>query len=114
MYEYKCYTMRVVDGSTIDAQIDLGFNVLVRQRIKLYGIITPDIKSNDKDLALAAKNRLAELLGKEFICETVMNKRGKAGRILGRVYQIDDLGNRIDVNQQLKDEGFASDYGDYT
>lgn len=114
MYEYKCYTMRVVDGSTIDAQIDLGFNVLVRQRIKLYGIITPDIKSNDKDLALAAKNRLTELLGKEFICETVMNKRGKAGRILGRVYQIDDLGNRIDVNQKLKDEGFASDYGDYT
>lgn len=114
MYEYRCYTIRVVDGSTIDAQIDLGFNVLVRQRIKLYGIITPDMKSNDKDLALAAKNRLAELLGKEFICETVMNKRGKAGRILGRVFQIDDNGNRIDVNQKLKDEGFASDYGDYT
>ena len=35
MYEYKCMTVRVVDGNTIDAEIDLGFNVLVKQRIKL-------------------------------------------------------------------------------
>lgn len=113
MYEYKCYTIRVVDGSTIDAQIDLGFNVLVRQRIKLYGIITPDMK-NDTAKAMVAKNKLAEMLGKEFVCETIMNKRGKAGRILGRVFQIDEQGNRIDINQKLKDEGYASDYGDYT
>lgn len=113
MYEYKCYTIRVVDGSTIDAQIDLGFNVLVRQRIKLYGIITPDMKT-DNAKAIAAKNRLAEMLGKEFVCETIMNKRGKAGRILGRVFQIDEQGNRIDINQKLKDEGYASEYGDHT
>ena len=107
MYEYKCYTIRVIDGNTIDAQIDLGFNVLVRQRIKLYGIGVLD-HNNEK-----AKNKLAELVGKEFICETIMNKRGKAGRVLGRVFKIDDLGNRIDVNQTLKDEGFASEYRDY-
>ena len=113
MYEYKCYTVRVIDGNTIEAQIDLGFNVLVRQRIKLYGINTPDLKSEDKDLAIAAKNKLAELVGKEFVCETIMNKRGKAGRILGRVFQTDINGNRIDVNQTLKDEGYASDYRDH-
>ena len=113
MYEYNCYTVRVIDGCTIDAQIDLGFNVLVRQRIKLYGINTPDLKGDNKDLAIAAKNRLSDLIGKEFICETVMNKRGKAGRILGKVYQIDEDGNRIDVNQTLKDEGYASDYRDH-
>lgn len=112
MYEYKCYTIRVVDGNTIDAQVDLGFNVLVRQRIKLYGINTPDMRSNDKERALAAKNRLTELVGKEFVCQTIMNKRGKAGRTLGRVYQEDEQGNRVDVNQTLKDEGYASDYGE--
>lgn len=49
MYEYKCFTIRVVDGNTIDAEIDLGFNVLVRQRIKLYGVNVPNIKSYDEE-----------------------------------------------------------------
>lgn len=111
MYEYKCYTIRVIDGNTIDATIDLGFNVMVRQRIKLYGIDTPDMRSDDKERAFAAKTRLTELVGKEFICQTIMNKRGKAGRTLGRVYFEDQQGNRIDVNQTLKNEGFASTYG---
>lgn len=114
MYEYKCLTIRVIDGSTIDAEIDLGFNVLVRQRIKLYGVLTPDLKSYDeqsKEAALKAKNRLIELLGKEFYCNTIMNKRGKAGRILGSVYVLDENENRIDVNQTLIDEGLATRYG---
>lgn len=115
MYEYKCLTIRVIDGNTIDAEVDLGFNVLVRQRIKLHGVHAPDIRSYDeniKELALKAKQRLAELVGKEFYCNTVMNKRGKAGRTLGYVYVIDENENRIDVNQILIDEGLATRYGD--
>lgn len=115
MYEYKCYTLRVIDGHTIDAEIDLGFNVLVRQRIKLHGVEAQNIKSyneQEKEQAIKARNRLAELIGKEFYCKTVMNKRGKAGRTLGYVYIIDENENQIDVNQTLIDEGLATRYGD--
>lgn len=115
MYEYKCLTIRVIDGSTIDAEIDLGFNILVRQRIKLFGVNPPDLKSfsqEEKDKAFACKNRLVELLGKEFYCHTVMNKRGKAGRTLGYVYVLDENGNKTDVNKTLVEEGLASHYGD--
>jgi len=107
--------MRVIDGSTIDAEIDLGFNVLVRQRIKLHGVNAPDIKSSDpkeKERAQKARNRLAELVGKEFYCHTIMNKRGKAGRTLGHVHIMDANENRIDVNQILINEGLATRYGD--
>ncbi len=115
MYEYKCYTVRVIDGNTIDAQVDLGFNVLVRQRIKLYGINTADIRSTDdaeKNSALLAKNKLTSLVGKEFICQTIMNKRGKIGRTLGNIFVEDENGDRIDINQAMINSGLAYKYGD--
>lgn len=115
MYEYKCMTVRVVDGNTIDAEIDLGFNVLVEQRIKLFGVNVPDMRSykeEDKDRAIKARDRLLVLLGNEFICQTMLNKRGKTGRTLGQVYVMDINGQRIDVNQTLIDEGFASKFGE--
>lgn len=114
MYEYKCFIVRVIDGNTIDAEVDLGFNVLIRQRIKLHGIKTADIRSLDqkeKDLAIKAKNRLIELLGKEFVCKTVMNKRGKTGRVLGYAFVEDEYGNRTDINQLMIDEGLATEFG---
>jgi|TARA_B110000908_G_scaffold91523_1_gene108618 micrococcal nuclease len=115
MYEYKCLTIRVIDGNTIDAEVDLGFNVLVRQRIKLHGVNTSDIRSTDeseKQRAHNARQRLTELVGKEFYCNTVMNKRGKVGRTLGYVHIFDENENRIDVNQTLIDEGLAIRYGE--
>jgi micrococcal nuclease len=115
MYEYKCYTTRVVDGNTVDALIDLGFNVLIKQRIKLYGVYTYDSNSSsesEKLKAIEAKNKLIEYIGKEFICQTIMNKRGKVGRTLGQIFVEDESGSRIDINQKLIDEGFASKYGE--
>lgn len=115
MYEYKCFVIRIVDGCTVDAQVDLGFNVLVRQRIKLYGINCSDIKSlNDKEKlqGIESRNRLSELLGKEFICKTVMNKRGKVGRTLGHVFVENEDGTRTDINEKMIKEGFAVPYGD--
>lgn len=115
MYEYKCFTIRVIDGTTIDAEIDLGFNVLIRQRIKLFGVNAPDLKSfnaEEKDRAQNCKNRLIELIGKEFYCNTIMNKRGKAGRALGYVYVLNENGTKVDVNKLLVSEGLASHYGE--
>ena len=49
MYEYKCKMVRVVDGDTVDVDIDLGFGVWMRkQRIRMYGIDTPESRTSDK------------------------------------------------------------------
>ena len=48
MYTYQCNIIRVIDGNTVDANIDLGFNVTIRQRIKLYGVNVSDIRSADE------------------------------------------------------------------
>tara|TARA_B100000902_G_scaffold116123_1_gene116948 strand:+ start:615 stop:929 length:315 start_codon:yes stop_codon:yes gene_type:complete len=104
----------VIDGNTVDAIIDLGFNVTIRQRIKLYGVNVQDIRSNDEEVrqqAIASKTKLTELLGNEFVCETIVNKRGKAGRVMGKL-TIDNQGSKVDINQQLIDLGFAERFGE--
>ena len=115
MYTYKCNTIRVIDGNTVDAIIDLGFNVTIRQRIKLYGVNVEDVRTTDeskKDKAVASKAKLAELLGNEFTCQTIMNKRGKAGRIMGQVFVIDSKGIKQSVNDQIINLGFAERFGE--
>lgn len=115
MYNYKCQTIRVVDGNTVDAIIDLGFNINIHQRIKLYGVFVQDVKSTDSNIktqAIQSKEKLTKLLGKEFVCETIMNKRGKAGRIMGRLSTIDADGIKIDVNDVLIQQGFAKQFGE--
>jgi len=113
MYTYGVKLVRVIDGDTIDAEIDLGFNVIMRQRIRLYGISAPDAHTKDltiKERGLEAKQRLTELLPREFIVETIVNKRGKVGRIMGILYIKDDDDAYINVNDIMVDEGHAVRY----
>ena len=49
MYEYSCTVDRVVDGDTIDVILDLGFDILYRSRVRLYGIDTPESRTRNKD-----------------------------------------------------------------
>ena len=92
MYEYRAYVIKVVDGDTVDVDIDLGFGVMLKEeRVRIMGIDTPESRTSDKVeklFGLAAKNRLKELLGKECVLKTQINKdgedmKGKFGRILG-------------------------------
>lgn len=113
MYEYKCKLERVIDGSTIDAEVDLGFNVFVKQRIRLYGIETPSIQGttpDEREQGVLARSRLIELLPKFFIVKTILNSRGKYGRVMGYIYVIDDAGIRTCINEVLVDEGIAKAY----
>jgi micrococcal nuclease len=114
MYTYKAKLIRVIDGDTIDAEIDLGFGVFVKQRIRLYGINTPDSRSKNEDeklLGLGSKQRLTELLTSEFIVETILNKRGKFGRILGIIYSVDgETQQHTNINDKLVADGFAAPY----
>ena len=113
MYKYNAKLIKVIDGSTIDANIDLGFGVFVKQRIRLFGIKCPDPKNKDDAIranGLAVKTRLIELIDSKFVIETILNKRGKFGRILGIIYITDDSNKEISINEKLVSEGHAEKY----
>ena len=92
MYEYNCKVVKIVDGDTVDVDIDLGFGIqLTDERVRIMGIDTPESRTSDKVekvFGLAAKYRLMELLGETCVLKTQINKdgedmKGKFGRILG-------------------------------
>ena len=110
MYEYKDIIRRVVDGDTVDITLDLGFDILYNNRLRLHGIDTPESRTRDleeKKLGLAAKERVKELcpVGSTVTIKTIKDGRGKFGRILGEIYVGD-----VNVNKQLIKEGHAVEY----
>lgn len=109
MYKYDAKLIRVIDGDTVDASIDLGFDVWVKKRIRLYGIDTPETRTRDleeKRAGIVAKERLAELLGaSEGAFILLSHGVGKYGRCLGTIY-IDNQ----DINMLLLSEGLAKEY----
>ena len=117
MYNYKIKLDRVVDGDTIDAYIDLGFDVSVKKRIRFMGINTPESRTRDleeKARGLAAKDRVKQLLeGCDNITVT-SHGVGKYGRCLGELH-IDVVDGRealtmISLNELLIKEGHAKEY----
>ena len=113
MYTYKAKCTRVVDGDTIDANIDLGFDITIKKRIRLAGINAPESRTRDleeKKLGLAAKDRLIELLDKGSL-QVESKEVGKYGRVLGTltIYP-DNLDLPININETLVTEGHAVEY----
>ena len=110
MYEYKASIHRIIDGDTVDVAIDLGFAMSSRQRLRLYGIDTPETRTRDleeKVRGKAAKARLMELLNgckRKVIIQTTKRGRGKYGRILDKILHPD---TRENFNQTLLKEGHA-------
>ena len=113
MFDYQCKLLRVVDGDTIDVNLDLGFNVWHRARVRMLGIDTPESRTRnleEKALGLASKARLKELLKGSKLEIQCTKEKGKFGRVLGIVWATDKAGNRIDCNTQLCVEGHARPY----
>tara|TARA_R110000751_G_scaffold294782_1_gene402835 strand:+ start:278 stop:709 length:432 start_codon:yes stop_codon:yes gene_type:complete len=112
MYQYTAKLKRVVDGDTVDAYIDLGFNVHVAKRIRFMGIDTPESRTRDlveKRYGLGAKCRLIEMLetnGNEFIVTS--HGTGKFGRVLGELFYHPE--SELSINQMLINEGHAVAY----
>tara|TARA_B110000211_G_C13943107_1_gene492610 strand:+ start:397 stop:843 length:447 start_codon:yes stop_codon:yes gene_type:complete len=112
MYEYKAKLMRVVDGDTIDAEIDLGFNIFIKERIRFAGIDTPESRTrnkHEKSWGMAAKSRVIDLLNgdnSEFVLTTKIQKKGKFGRILGSIV----LNDGTEVSEVLLSEKLAIPY----
>jgi micrococcal nuclease len=91
MYEYKCKILKIIDGDTVDIDIDLGFDVILsNQRVRLFGIDTPESRTRDleeKKFGLLSKNYIKGYLPVGSIQVLVTEKdddRGKFGRILGK------------------------------
>ena len=90
MYEYRCKVLRVVDGDTVDVDIDLGFGVWMhKERIRLHGIDTPESRTRDleeKKYGLIAKQKIKDFMPVVSMqtLVTTKDKAGKFGRILGK------------------------------
>lgn len=117
---YKAKVLKIVDGDTVDVDIDLGFGiVLTDERVRIMGIDTPESRTSDKVekvFGLAAKNRLKELLDKEATLITYDDRngedmKGKFGRILGDFY-VEQWENQPakKVTEILIEEGHAVKY----
>ena len=117
MYTYEIKLDRVIDGDTIDAYIDLGFDVSVKKRIRFMGINTPESRTRDleeKARGLAAKDRLKNLLEGTNIIQLQSHGVGKYGRCLGELC-IDVVDGKegvtlTNVNELLIKEGHAVEY----
>lgn len=122
MYEYRVNIKRVVDGDTVDVDIDLGFGVWLRgERVRLYGIDTPESRTRDKvekKYGLLAKDFLKyNLRSKEgtIVLKTHKDGKGKFGRILGEFIRIENDGHpvyeeRINLNQLMIEQHHAVAY----
>tara|TARA_R100001594_G_scaffold148361_1_gene203351 strand:+ start:1231 stop:1620 length:390 start_codon:yes stop_codon:yes gene_type:complete len=116
-YIYRGKLERIVDGDTIDALIDVGFDIWVKKRIRYKGIDTWESRTRnlqEKEKGLAAKERNRQLLEEVSSKPGYFRLRsygvGKYGRVLGEIFVQDSEENTICINNQLINEGHAYEY----
>ena len=115
MYEYRCKLRKVVDGDTVDIDVDLGFGVWLQdERVRLYGIDTPESRTRDleeKKYGLAAKEYVKNFLDDEWL--TLKTKeydsKGKFGRILGELWRTSSYADKS-LNDYLVEKHHAVPY----
>lgn len=111
MYHYKINKIkRIVDGDTLDVEIDLGFGVSISQRVRLKGINAAETKTKDKSeksKGFIAKQWLLDYMNHNYNWTIDTTKEDKYGRILGTLYHD---GLDISLNQKMLNEGVAVSY----
>jgi len=109
LYFYRAFVSKVYDGDTITVDFDLGLCIAsCRQKIRLYGINTPELRGTDeeKKKGYAARDFLSELiLDQNVILRTHKDKTGKYGGWLAVVYL-----DEININELLIEQGYAVKY----
>ncbi len=111
MYQYKIKKItRIVDGDTVDLDIDLGFGITISHRVRLKGINAPETKTLDleeKNKGIQARLWLEKELSRsgEWVIETT--KEDKYGRMLGTLYLV---GEPVTVNERMLNEGIAKPF----
>lgn len=120
MYEYRTTLLNVVDGDTVDVDIELGFGVvLADERVRIMGIDTPESRTRDKVeklFGLAAKNRVKQLLAgkpklKTQVAKNGEDMKGKFGRVLGDFEVYNEIRDSwSNLTTLLIEEGHAVPY----
>ena len=111
MHEYKVKIRRIVDGDTVDVDIDLGFDmILSKQRMRLYGIDTPESRTRDKEEKFYGKLSAKFLKeqcknSSEIFLKTYLDKKGKFGRILGEL-----IVEGVNINKMMIEKYMAVEY----
>lgn len=113
-YSYDALVTDVIDGDTVDCDVDLGFDVHMKMRFRLAGIDTPEIRSSNADekaAGLKAKEYLTKLIGaKQVVVESVKDKSDKYGRYLARILFTAAQGSVLNVNEHMIQAGYAKLY----
>ena len=111
MYQYKIKKFdRIIDGDTVDILIDVGFDITIKQRVRLLNIDAAEVRTKDleeKERGLAAKDWLEKELSREGDWIINTTKDDKYGRILGELYLV---GDPVTVNEKMINEGIAEVY----
>ena len=110
-YQYPALVISVYDGDTITVNIDLGFGVeLKKQKIRLYGINTPEVRGSSRDLGIISRDYVREkILNKNIMLQSIKDKKGKYGRWLGIVLMGDE---KLNLNKELISKNLAI-FADY-
>lgn len=116
MYEYKATVKRIIDGDSLVLDIDLGFYMFMNEtKIRLYGLDTPEMNSEDSLLRLQAIMATRYLfdnlqVGEKVVIKTVLDKREKYGRLLATIIKKDGL----NINEGLIQNKLAISYHNLT
>ena len=97
--------LKIVDGDTIDAMVDLGFNIWKKIRIRFYGINAPETKGEERPLGLISKEFLTNLIPVGSFIKFECMGQDKYGRWLGVLYK-----DEININTHMIQEGMATEY----
>ena len=108
MYEYRARIVRVIDGDTVEAEVDLGFHISFLRTLRLFGINTPEVRGASRPQGLAARDHLIQLIDththgtSELIIQTQKDATGKYGRLLATL-----LADNVNLNEALIASGHA-------
>lgn len=108
MYTYKAKCIRVIDGDTIVAEVDLGFDTFKKVKVRLMGIDAPETRTRDleeKKRGIAAKEYLEDVFATSKEFTLVSNKVDKYGRCLGTIFV-----GEININEEMIESGMAVVY----
>lgn len=109
MYQYNATLLNIVDGDTVDMDVDMGFNVRIKQRMRLYGINTPELHASDpaiREAAVKAKEFVATQVKVGQSYEILTYKNDKYGRLLVKIR----LTPTSTLNEMLVSAGLATIY----
>jgi len=105
-WQYNATIIKVYDGDTVTAEVDLGFSVKMKMTLRLLDIDAPEIRGEEREEGLKSRDWLREkILGKEVVIQTKKDRKGKYGRYLATIYEGGE-----NINIKMLQEGYAKEY----